>query len=585
MPRDITVTFGDGSTHVYKGAPDDVTPDAVQARAEKEFGKSVSALDGGRSAAAAPIAQPRGTVSAEEPRTVGGFLSNIGPSAGKFVGGLAEAVTSPVKTAGTLLDIVSGGLQKALPRGVVEFVNSLDTPEGQAAAKRAADTASAVGGMYAQRYGSLEGIKKAAYEDPVGVAGDLSALLSMGAGAVRAVPAATQAGFKVAKAVPAFQGQAALTTMPQQIAAVAQPTANVLEMAARYTNPLQPVSSAVNALVPLAGKGAQMAAGIATGVGKEPFSEAFAAGKKGAPEFAQYMRGQASPEQLLDDVRRGLTNMQNEISAAYATAKTGWAADATPLDFGKVDQAFAKLEASTQHAGKSLVGKEEASKIAEVRAVLDEWRADPTTHNALGFDALKRRIDAIYPESPKQTQAQRVISGTRNAVKDVIQSQVPEYASAMKGYEESIGLIRDIEKGLSVGDKASKAAALQKLQSLAKSKPADKYRQELISKLEEAGGISLRPSVAGQALSEITPTGLGRLGVGLGAGAAMLGIPAALVALPFTSPRLMGEAFYGAGRAAGGVNALAGGITGKITPEQINYLNSLLQAQQAQGTQ
>ncbi len=41
-----------------------------------------------------------------------------------------------------------------------------------------------------------------------------------------------------------------------------------------------------------------------------PMDEALAAGKKGAPEFAQYMRGQASPEQLLDDVRRGLTNMQ-----------------------------------------------------------------------------------------------------------------------------------------------------------------------------------------------------------------------------------------------------------------------------------
>lgn len=526
--------------------------------------------------------QPRGTIPAENPRTVGGFISNLGPNIAQYFGGLAEAVTSPVQTAKTLIDIPVGAAAKAFPKAF-EFINSLDTPEGQAAAKRAVDTASAVGGHYA-RYGSIEGIKKAAYEDPVGVASDLSALLSFGAGAVAKVPALTQAGFKVARAMPAFQGQAALTTAPQQIASVVTPAANALEMAARYTNPLQPVSSAVNALVPLAGKSAQMAAGIATGAGKEPFSEAFAAGKKGAPEFAQYMRGQASPEQLLDDVRRGLTKMQNDMSAAYATAKTGWAADATPLDFGKVDQAFAKLEASTQHAGKSLIGKEEASKIAEVRAVLDEWRADPTTHNALGFDALKRRIDAIYPESPKQTQAQRVISGTRNAVKDVITEQIPEYASAMKGYEESINLIRDIEKGLSAGDKASKTAALQKLQSLAKSKPADKYRQELISRLEEAGGVSLRPSVAGQALSEITPTGLGRLGAGLGTGAALLGNTAALGALPLTSPRLVGEMFYGAGKATGKINALTKG-TSRITPEQINYLNSLLQAQQAQGTQ
>lgn len=48
MPRDITVTFTDGSSHVYKGAPDDLTPEQVSARASSEFGKPVKALDGGK---------------------------------------------------------------------------------------------------------------------------------------------------------------------------------------------------------------------------------------------------------------------------------------------------------------------------------------------------------------------------------------------------------------------------------------------------------------------------------------------------------------------------------------------------------
>ena len=51
MPRNITVTFDDGTTHVYANAPDDVSPDQVQARASKEFGKAVKALDGGRGTA------------------------------------------------------------------------------------------------------------------------------------------------------------------------------------------------------------------------------------------------------------------------------------------------------------------------------------------------------------------------------------------------------------------------------------------------------------------------------------------------------------------------------------------------------
>jgi len=49
--RNITVTFDDGSTHVYQNAPDDVTPESIQARAKQDFGKNVTALDGGRSPA------------------------------------------------------------------------------------------------------------------------------------------------------------------------------------------------------------------------------------------------------------------------------------------------------------------------------------------------------------------------------------------------------------------------------------------------------------------------------------------------------------------------------------------------------
>lgn len=37
MPRDITIRFDDGSTHVYRRAPDDVTPEQLKARAQRDF--------------------------------------------------------------------------------------------------------------------------------------------------------------------------------------------------------------------------------------------------------------------------------------------------------------------------------------------------------------------------------------------------------------------------------------------------------------------------------------------------------------------------------------------------------------------
>jgi hypothetical protein len=52
MPRNITITFDDGTTHVYQNAPDDLTPQAVYDRAAQEFtGKKIVNLDGGKKAA------------------------------------------------------------------------------------------------------------------------------------------------------------------------------------------------------------------------------------------------------------------------------------------------------------------------------------------------------------------------------------------------------------------------------------------------------------------------------------------------------------------------------------------------------
>ena len=47
MPRDIPVTFSDGSTHLYQGAPDDITPQLATQRANKDFPNlTVTHLDG-----------------------------------------------------------------------------------------------------------------------------------------------------------------------------------------------------------------------------------------------------------------------------------------------------------------------------------------------------------------------------------------------------------------------------------------------------------------------------------------------------------------------------------------------------------
>jgi len=68
MPRNVTITFADGTQHVYQNVPDSVNPDQMQQRAGKDFaGKAVTAMDGGRKPAEAP----------KDTSALGGFVGGV----------------------------------------------------------------------------------------------------------------------------------------------------------------------------------------------------------------------------------------------------------------------------------------------------------------------------------------------------------------------------------------------------------------------------------------------------------------------------------------------------------------------------
>jgi hypothetical protein len=124
-------------------------------------------------------------------------IPNIPSSAAEFATGFYNAVTNPIETAGTLLDIAAGGLktgaQKALPKNVYNFINDLDA--NPKAAERAMRTAQQFGGQMADRYGTYDAIKNTLATDPVGFAADMSSLLSGGAGLAKRAGRTGTAGF------------------------------------------------------------------------------------------------------------------------------------------------------------------------------------------------------------------------------------------------------------------------------------------------------------------------------------------------------------------------------------------------------
>ena len=151
----------------------------------------------------------------------GEALANVGTSAANFYKGLLTAITNPVQTVSGVIDVGAGALQNLLPKELVDLVNQIDNkPE---AAKRAVDAANAVGGIYKDRYGSVEALKNTLATDPVGAAADLSTLFTGGASAT---------------------------------ARIAPTTSKVLSTVGKYTNPLLPVTTAANYGLALSAKGA-----------------------------------------------------------------------------------------------------------------------------------------------------------------------------------------------------------------------------------------------------------------------------------------------------------------------------------------
>jgi hypothetical protein len=346
-----------------------------------------------------------------------------------------------------------------------------------------------------------------------------------------------------------------------------------------YKNQLEQagIGAAIGAVPSLVSSGAKALSsglrrglGMTTGAGEEAIGQAYQAGKTGNQAFVQNIKGEVPTVEVLDQAKQALSNIRANRMAGYKEGiKTTMpsqeiiAGQALPtpmkrLDFdpitSKLDETIQSLKVETPTTSKFKIGKEELSKVKELESIVGEWKKDSTLHTAEGLDALKQRLDALYPESPMQRQAQRAITSVRNAVKDTIVSQDKNYAKTMKAYEESLTMEREIERALSLGDKASADTAIRKLQSLTRNNANTSfaYRKELADALKTEGGVDLMPALSGQALSSWTPRGMAGQGTALGIGAtgALTVNPMAAALLPLTSPRLVGATAYGAGKMA-----------------------------------
>ena len=488
---------------------------------------------------------------------MGQAVQNIPASASNMATGLYQAVTNPVQTVSGLLDVGAGALQKALPKPVVDFVNQFESnPE---AAQRAMNAATAVGGVMKERYGSVEGIKNTIATDPVGAMGDLSTLLGGGAALAGRIPMAGK-------------------------------VASTLSTASDLTNPITLATKGVSKTADMASALVKGGLGLKTGVGTEPITQAVKAGREGNQTFVENMRGTVPMMQVLDDAKSNLAKMNLDKQAEYRSGMVNIKNDKTQLDFTGIDQAIADAQKYSSYKGK-VVNQGAADVLTDIKAKVDDWKSsDPAQyHTPEGIDKLKQSIWESIEKLPRESKtAYSAAKEVYDSVKKEISKQAPEYSKVMSDYSQSSDKIKEIERALSLGDKASADTAMRKLQSLMRNNVNTNYgnRLEMARELEKAGGNEMMPALAGQAMSSKLPRGLqsatnipsSYLAYGVG------GPALAAADLMASSPRLVGEASYKYGQLAnalGQATQPVTNLTGKVpmTAQQAR-LAALLAAQQ-----
>jgi hypothetical protein len=279
-------------------------------------------------------------------------------------------------------------------------------------------------------------------------------------------------------------------------------------------------------------------------------------------ELAENMRGNRSPADLVEQFRSALENTRHARSQAYKEGIETTKGNQVFLDFKPIREEFNKTLETLKSRGvggveASKVGPETMSKVNEIKSILDEWENKPELHTAGGLDDLKQRIDDVYSQG-MTSQAKRVLTNTRNKVKETIVKQDKNYEKTMSEYEEALATEREIEKSLGLGPKASVDLTLRRLKTMMgpTSTMGNEFRRELTKQLAESGNQNLMESLAGQSLKEWHPSGLAGPAMGMNAlyttGRVLSGdlTPLSGLAIPFQSPRVMGELMYKGGQTA-----------------------------------
>lgn len=208
--------------------------------------------------------------------------------------------------------------------------------------------------------------------------------------------------------------------------------------------------------------------GLTSGVGGEAVGAAYNAGRTGGTSFLDNMRGNVPLTDVLDEAKAALSQMRMQRAAEYRQGMTGVSADKTVIDFAPIDSAVASLKSMGNYKGQ-VINKNASGAVDEISGLVNQWKnLDPAEfHTPEGLDALKQAISDIRDTTQFGTAARKAADTAYNAVKNEITKQAPSYAKVMKNYTAATETLQEVERALSLGNKATLRASMVRAVALA----------------------------------------------------------------------------------------------------------------------
>lgn len=395
-------------------------------------------------------------------------LINVGPSAFDAAKGITQfgiGALNPDHKKNSLANLGRLALGTLINTAELTGIDIPDTASEE--------IAEAAGRHLVERYGSFEDLQKTLFEDPFGVALDMTPILS----GTKPVQAVRMTG-KAAKAPAKLLGAGAKK--------VASGTDEVL--------------------------------GSMTGVGKgaieqakrTPRSKAFLEGVKGGMEHNEQkiIEDSVNAFNKVKDVRRTkyLDELEKikDVSGELDISKTVSSIENAMDDFSVKVKSNGELDFSTSTVASPATQQEITAVYNEIVA----WgKEGGQTFDPIGIDTLVKRVDDVFPTTARgQAFAAPIVDSLRKNLKD----NVPGYEKMTKEYADLSAVIKDVKTALSIdlehGRLKRPDTALRKLSQTMRQN--FEHRKAIVETLDEIGESSILERVAGTQFNPILPRGL-----------------------------------------------------------------------------